>query len=229
MKAPFRVPANTRIPLIVETLNRGLRGSRQISSKSKIKSRISSFARVGGDRPPRQRNLVPEFRRCEVALTPYDFVVKNSTFRIVPLATDVAATARRAAASGAPDHAMVVADSPDGFPCRHCLRWARPGERMILFPYAAIPPGHPYSECGPIFVHADPCERYHATDEFPADFRKGRVMRAYNSNYDMIDAEVVNGSAPEAIIEKLLQKPETAFVDARSVTHGCYTFRIQRL
>ncbi len=49
------------------------------------------------------------------------------------------------------------------------------------------------------------------------------------SNYDMIDAEVVNGSAPEAIIEKLLQKPETAFVDARSVTHGCYTFRIQRL
>src|SRR5437773_6653842 len=160
MKAPFRVPANTRIPLIVETLNRGLRGSRQISSKSKIKSRISSFARVGGDRPPSQRNLVPEFRRCEVALTPYDFVVKNSTFRIVPLPTDVAATARRAAASGAPDHAMVVADSPDGFPCRHCLRWARPGERMILFPYAAIPPGHPYSECGPIFVHAEPCERY---------------------------------------------------------------------
>jgi hypothetical protein len=45
----------------------------------------------------------------------------------------------------------------------------------------------------------------------------------------MIDAEVVNGSAPEAIIEKLLQKSETAFVDARSVTHGCYTFRIQRL
>ena len=172
---------------------------------------------------------MPEFRRCEVALTPYDFVVKNSTFRIVPLATDVTATARRAAASGAPDHAMVVADSPDGFPCRHCLRWARPGERMILFPYAAIPPGHPYSECGPIFVHADPCERYHATDEFPADFRKGRVMRAYNSNYDMIDAEVVNGDAPEAIIEKLLQKPETAFVHARSVTHGCYTFRIQRL
>jgi hypothetical protein len=53
-------------------------------------------------------------------------------------------------------------------------------------------------------------------------------MRAYNSNYDMIDAEVVNGSEPEAVIEKLLEKPETAFVDARSVTRGCYTFRIQR-
>lgn len=172
---------------------------------------------------------MPEFRRCEAALTPYGFVMKNLKFRIVPLATDVAATARRVAASGAPDHAMVLADSPSGFPCRHCLRYAQAGERMILFPYTAIPAGHPYSESGPIFVHAEPCERYRATDEFPADFRKGRVMRAYNSNYDMIDAEVVNADAPEAIIKKLLQKPETVFVDARSVTHGCYTFRIQRL
>jgi hypothetical protein len=78
-------------------------------------------------------------------------------------------------------------------------------------------------------VHAEPCKRYRATDEYPADFLEGRVMRAYNSNYDMIDAEIVNGNAPQAIIEKLLQKSETAFVDARSVTHGCYTFRIQRL
>ena len=172
---------------------------------------------------------MPEFRRCEGALRPYGFVMKNSKFRIVPLATEVAATARRLAASGAPDHAMVVADSPGGFPCRHCLRYAQAGERMILFPYAAIPDGHPYSESGPIFVHAEPCERYHAMDEYPTDFREERVMRAYNSNYDMIDAEVVNGHALEAIIEKFLQKPETAFVDARSVTHGCYTFRIQRL
>jgi Protein of unknown function (DUF1203) len=152
--------------------------------------------------------------------------METSNFRIVPLATEVTATARRMAASAAPDHVMVVANAPNGFPCRHCLRYARPGERMILFPYAAIPAGHSYSESGPIFVHAEPCERYGPTDEFPTDFRKGRVMRAYNSNYDMIHAEVVNGSAPEAIIEKLLQKPETAFVDTRSVTHGCYTFRI---
>ena len=155
--------------------------------------------------------------------------MKNNNFRIVPLATEVAETARRVAASGAPDHAVVTVDSPRGYPCRHCLRWAQPGEQVILFPFASIPPGRPYSESGPIFVHAEPCERYSATGEFPADFRNGRVMRAYNSKNDMIDAEVVNGTEPEAIIEKLLQNPETAFVDARSVTRGCYTFRIQRI
>ncbi len=98
---------------------------------------------------------------------------------------------------------------------------------MILFPYAAIPAGHPYSETGPIFVHAEPCERYRATHEYPDDLRKGRAFRAYNASYDMIDAVIANGSEPEAIVEKLLQNPETAFVDARSMTHGCYTFRIQ--
>ena len=136
--------------------------------------------------------------------------------------------ARRAAKGGAADHAIVIADSPTGYPCRHCLRFAQPGERVILFPYAAISPGHPYSESGPIFVHAEPCQRYATTREFPADFRKGRAMRAYNSKFDMIDAEVVNGNEPELVIEKLFQNPETAFVDARSVTRGCYTFRIRR-
>ena len=155
--------------------------------------------------------------------------MKTSNFRIVPLRTEIAEAARRAAEAGAPDHAVVVADSPTGYPCRHCLRWAQPGERVILFPFASIPSGRPYSETGPIFVHEQPCERYLATHEYPSDFRSGRVFRAYNSKHDMIDAEVVNGSAPEAVIEKLLQNPETAFVHARSVTRGCYTFQVERI
>jgi len=60
----------------------------------------------------------------------------------------------------------------------------------------------------------------------------GRTSRRFcdlSSDHDMIDAEVVNGSQPEAVIEKLLQNPEIAFVDARSVTRGCYTFRIERI
>jgi hypothetical protein len=154
--------------------------------------------------------------------------MKTSPFRVVPLPTEIADRARCAAETGAADHAVVTADSPTGYPCRHCLNFAKPGERLILFPYASIPAGHPYSETGPIFVHAEPCERYSATHVFPEDLRTGRAFRAYNASYDMIDAEVANGSEPEAIVEKLLQNSETAFVDARSVIRGCYTFRIQR-
>jgi hypothetical protein len=155
--------------------------------------------------------------------------MKTSSFRIVPLRTEIAEAARREAEAGAPDHVFVKADSPTGYPCRHCLRWAQPGERMILFPFAAIAPGHPYSETGPIFVHAEPCRRYAATHEFPPEFRNGRVVRAYDSTPNIIAAEVVNGTEPEAIIEKFLQNPETAFVHVRSASHGCYTMEVERI
>ena len=154
--------------------------------------------------------------------------MKTSLFRIVPLPTEIAEAARHTGKAGAADHAIMVAHLPHAYPCRHCLRWAQSGEQVILFPYAAIPSGHPYSETGPIFVHADECQRYSATNEYPADFRHGRVFRAYDSNFKIIDAQVVNGSEPEGMIESLFQNRDTAFVDVRSVTRGCFTFRIKR-
>jgi Protein of unknown function (DUF1203) len=154
--------------------------------------------------------------------------MNTSSFRIVPLPTEIAEAARRALNAGAADHALITVDSPGSSPCRHCLRWAQPGERVILFPYAAIVSGHPYAETGPIFVHANECQRYSATDAYPADFRAGRVFRAYDSNYHIIDAEVVDGREPDLVIQELFKNPETAFVDVRSVTHGCFTFRVQR-
>ena len=54
------------------------------------------------------------------------------------------------------------------------------------------------------------------------------MLRAYDSKYNIIEAEIVNGSEPEVVIESLFQNPDTAFVDVRSVTHGCFTFRVQR-
>ena len=78
-------------------------------------------------------------------------------------------------------------------------------------------------------MHAEACERYRTTEEFPAAFRERRVLRAYNSRHDLIAAEVAIGAGPEAVIERFLQKPETAFVHVRSVSHGCYTMEIERL
>ncbi len=118
--------------------------------------------------------------------------MKTSSFHIIPLSTEIANAARRAVNAGALDHTIVSANSPGSCPCRHCLRWAQPGERVILFPYAAIPSGHPYSETGPIFVHANECQRYSTTNEYPADFRNGRVFRAYDAKYKIIEAQVMN-------------------------------------
>src|SRR6476660_6141646 len=154
--------------------------------------------------------------------------MKTSRFQIIPLPTEIADSARSVVSAGAADPALIKVDSLESSPCRHCLRWAQPGERVVLFPYAAIPHGHPYSETGPIFVHANDCQRYSATNEYPGDFRNGRVFRAYDSNYNIIDAQALNGSEPEVVIGNLFQNPDTEFVDVRSITHGCFTFRVQR-
>jgi Protein of unknown function (DUF1203) len=168
------------------------------------------------------------FADARLAVLDFLLLMKNSSFHIVPLPTEIADAARRVINAGAADHALITVDSPGSSPCRHCLRWAQPGERVILFPYAAIPSGHPYCETGPIFVHANECAPYSATNEYPAEFRNGRVFRAYDSNFKIIDAKIVNGREPEVVIESLFQNPDTAFVDVRSVTHGCFTFRVQR-
>ena len=154
--------------------------------------------------------------------------MKPTDFRVVSLPSDVASQAREAARTGAPGHALVTVDARNAYPCRQCLHWAEPGERVILFTYASVPPGHPYSESGPIFVHEQPCLPYDETEKYPSDFRNGRVIRAYDSSQNMIDAVVVDGQEPEAIIAKLFTNPQTAFLQVRSVTRGCFTFKIER-
>jgi hypothetical protein len=153
---------------------------------------------------------------------------KINGFEMAPLPTAVAEEARARQREGTPDHRLVVVDSPDGYPCRHCLRWAETGERVVLFPYPAIPAGHPFSESGPIYVHERACRRYEQADSYPDDLRQGRVFRAYNQQFDLIDAQPANRVPAEAVIAKLFDNPETAFVDARSADRGCFTFRINR-
>ena len=151
----------------------------------------------------------------------------NKTFRIAPLRTEVAESARRTATAGQPDHKKVVADSPHAYPCRHCLRWAEPGETMILFPYQSIPADHPYAESGPIFVHQEPCERYETVETYPAAFRDGRVVRGYNGRSEIITAQVPNGDV-ETVLEMMLANPEISFLHVRSMTHGCFTMKVER-
>src|SRR5207244_11850474 len=108
--------------------------------------------------------------------------MKTSTLHIVPLPTEVAEEARRAVQSGVEDHTVVMVDSATGYPCRHCLRWAQAGERVILFPYASIPAGHPYTETGPIVVHVEPCERYVSRRGYATGSRDWRVFRAFTAS-----------------------------------------------
>ena len=151
----------------------------------------------------------------------------NNSFQVIALPTGLAEDARRKAANGATDHKISVVEAEHAAPCRHCLTWAKPGERVILFPYQAIPSDRPYAESGPIFIHAEPCARYNSPDQLPRELRGGRAIRAYNRQHEIVAAEVADG-APEELAARLLQDEAVDFLHVRSASHGCYTFKIER-
>ena len=64
-------------------------------------------------------------------------------------------------------------------------------------------------------------------DKYPAAFRKGRVVRAYNVHDEIIAAEVAEED-PEAVIHEMLNNPDVSFLQVRSVTRGCYTMKVDR-
>jgi hypothetical protein len=152
--------------------------------------------------------------------------LKTAEFHIHRLDTEVAERMRRARTDEYGNDLAAQVDEEGGSPCRHCLSRSKPGERLVLFSHSPFDVRNPYKEVGPIFVHADGCEPYNETGEWPADF--SRVMlRAYDKQQCIITGVFAIDNA-EDLITELLARDGVAFVDARSITHGCWLFRIER-
>ncbi|HXM19629.1 MAG TPA: DUF1203 domain-containing protein [Candidatus Tumulicola sp.] len=115
-------------------------------------------------------------------------------------------------------------------PCRHCLQYAKPGDRLILFSYRPFEKPALYQEVGPVFIHADGCERYAGSEMIPPAFAaRPLILRPYTSEHAIADSQVFApaGRAPE-MAAALFENPDVAYLHVRSVSRGCYLFRIER-
>ena len=148
---------------------------------------------------------------------------------VIAIPSELAAAARSGATYAHGNALEPEVQETAGNPCRHCLRRARAGERMTLFSHSPFERQNPYKEHGPIFVHSDGCERYGAPHELPADLLdRPIVLRAYDYEQRIARVAVVVDGATQLRAETLLSDPEIAFLHARSFTHGCFLFRIER-
>ncbi len=123
-----------------------------------------------------------------------------------------------------------VVDSVGGTPLRCCLRHAWVGERVALLAYRPATAGGPYAEVGPVFIHAEACAGYAASDRYPDDFRGRRqLLRAYGHNGGIVDAAIVeDGAEAENVCAAYLSRSDVAFIHSRNVLWGCYMFTIRR-
>jgi hypothetical protein len=123
----------------------------------------------------------------------------------------------------------VVADTKPGFPCRVCLEDAQPGETLLLLSWKHLDVATPYRSEGPIFVREGMHDAYDVRNAIPEQQRSRLLsVRAYDAQGWMHDAEVVEGAHLEALIDRFLADPRTAFLHAHNARRGCYACRIDR-
>src|SRR5688572_10561985 len=112
-----------------------------------------------------------------------------TAFRIVALPTATAAAVRDTGRSPGYGHPTHRERARGHGPCRHCLRTFRIGEEdRILFTYDPFAGAEPLPLPGPVFIHAEPCQRYPEDGGFPAEllehpltlntYARGRKLRA---------------------------------------------------
>ncbi|MGB6485250.1 MAG: DUF1203 domain-containing protein [Candidatus Acidiferrales bacterium] len=149
--------------------------------------------------------------------------------RMVAIPTEVAESVRatmQAPTYGHPAHSEVGADSA---PCRHCLRQIAAGERRILFTYDRFAGVESLPLPGPVFIHADPCERYPESAVFPEELRASpRTLESYARGRRLLAQEYVTDGKMETAIDRLFARSGVDYVLVNSTTAGCNTFRIER-
>jgi len=153
----------------------------------------------------------------------------TATLTIRALPADVAARIRRTRKDDY-GNALRPQDGEGCAPCRSCLQLSDPGEDVPLFSYRPFSAPGLYQEVGPIFIHASQCPTYPSDAGFPQAFsERPLILRPYDAS-DAICGSQILAPAGEAVNEarRLLEVPNVAYVHARSVTRGCYLFRVER-
>jgi len=120
----------------------------------------------------------------------------------------------------------------DGVPCRHCLSDVAEGDPYLILAHRPFPQTHPYAEVGPIFLHADGCNRYTEESNLPDMFleRDRFLIRGYGKDDRIVygTGRTVATDDMEMAAAALFGQPDIAYIHVRSGSYNCYQCRIER-
>ena len=107
------------------------------------------------------------------------------------------------------------------------------GERYLILAHRPFPEAQPYAELGPIFLHAEACERYAQGEEVPPVVVRSQRMliRGYNAQNRIVygTGQVVPVENIQVTAERLFERSEIAYIHVRSASNNCYSCRIDRI
>ena len=151
------------------------------------------------------------------------------SYRIAAIPTKVADLVRSSKRSPGYGHPAHVEVATGYGPCRHCLRTFEIGqEKRILFTYDPFHGLETVPLPGPVFIHADECERYAENAGFPEELRRhGLTVVAYGEGRRVLTEEHVTDGEVDAVIAQLLRREDVKYLHVRDLEAGCYNLRIE--
>jgi hypothetical protein len=121
-----------------------------------------------------------------------------------------------------------VVAGESGFPERIELRDATPGETLLLVNYDHQDADTPYRASHAVYVR-EGAEQPWTGDHVPEVMRKRLLsLRAFSAEGMMVEADVVDGSEAEQLIERQFANPQVDYIHAHYARPGCYAARIDR-
>jgi hypothetical protein len=144
-------------------------------------------------------------------------------FRIHGISETLAADVRRTMRAPGYGHPAFREIAHGTGPCRLCLRTFHVGDdERILFTYQPFRDPGSLPAPGPVFIHAEGCPRYDAT-ELPPDFRSvPMVYEAYRRGGRLLAQERPDSAAADAHLSDLFARTGADYVHIRNGEAGCF-------
>lgn len=116
-----------------------------------------------------------------------------------------------------------------GFPCRVSLEDAVVGDEVLLLPHVHHDVDSPYRASGPVFVRRSAQQARPAICEVPEYVTRRRIsLRSYDASHMMVAAEVCEGVAVAADLQRLFDDDAIAYIHLHNAGPGCYSCQAVR-
>ncbi len=120
-------------------------------------------------------------------------------------------------------------DAKPGFPDRIGLRELEIGESALLVHSTHQPADTPYRASHAMYVAEIDASPFDRVNTVPEVLRTRTLsLRAFDTAHLMTDADLVEGSSVETLIDRFFANPNVAYVHAHYAKRGCYVARIER-
>lgn len=123
----------------------------------------------------------------------------------------------------------MVADCKPGFPCRECQRDAEIGEAMLLVSYDPFDGDSAYRSASPVFIHEEPCGGPITAPAITSQHTVRQLsVRAFDDEFMMIDASLVDGGELDSEIERHFENSAANVLHVHNSPRGCWSVTVTR-